>query len=66
MKLYSLYIFRRPSEGGKPSVLTSCIDMSSFSFFQRGSVKEITLFVSREIVARLPEGRGGFNPFLLD
>ena len=57
MKLYSLYIFRKPSASRpKPALLASFIDMSAWSFWQRGTVKEITLFVSREIVSRLPEG----------
>jgi len=43
--------------GEKPPVLlTSAFELSSFGYFQRGSVKEVAMFVSREVVSRSSVG----------
>ncbi|KAF2074749.1 hypothetical protein CYY_003937 [Polysphondylium violaceum] len=51
MKVYSIGIFK-VTPGGKPVLLSIVYELSSFGFFQRGSVKEVSLFVSRETVGR--------------
>ncbi len=61
MKLLSLHIFRR--SGPKPFVMTYCFDLSSLSFWQRPTAKEVALFVCREVVARLPAGMQDFTTF---
>ncbi|GAM26311.1 hypothetical protein SAMD00019534_094860 [Acytostelium subglobosum LB1] len=55
MHLYTIALFKvRP--GSKPVLLSIVYELSSFGFFQRGSVKEITLFVARETVGRINVG----------
>lgn len=40
-----------------PVILGSAMDLSSFGYFQRGTVKEMIVFVSRTIAKRTPPGR---------
>ncbi len=54
MKVFSIIVF---GTGAKPPVIISqATELSSFSFFKRGTIKEFILFVSREIVARTNPG----------
>jgi len=39
-----------------PVLLSTCYELSSFGFFQRGGAQEICLFVSREVVHRSEPG----------
>eukprot|EP01132_Coremiostelium_polycephalum_P004678 gene4678-5844_t len=55
MYVYSIAIFKC-SSGSKPVLLSIVYEVSSFGFFQRSSVKEISLFVSRESVERTKVG----------
>eukprot|EP01101_Sappina_pedata_P012125 TRINITY_DN8271_c0_g1_i1.p1 TRINITY_DN8271_c0_g1~~TRINITY_DN8271_c0_g1_i1.p1 ORF type:complete len:201 (+),score=98.96 TRINITY_DN8271_c0_g1_i1:92-694(+) len=55
MKLLSIILFKWVANG-LPIQLTSAYDLSPFGFFQRGSVKEVALFVSREVVQRSKPG----------
>jgi len=57
MKVFSIIILRWYEDPKKPSnVLSSAYELSSFSYFQRGSVKEVALFVSREVAQRSKKG----------
>lgn len=50
VKLYALSIlYKNPTSA---TMLKSAYDVESFSFFQRGSVKEFMSFVSKTIVER--------------
>ncbi|EGG16822.1 longin domain-containing protein [Cavenderia fasciculata] len=51
MYVYSISVFK-VVRGSKPVLLTIVYEVSSFGFFQRGSVKEVALFVLRETVER--------------
>ncbi|EAL61812.1 hypothetical protein ACTFIW_010401 [Dictyostelium discoideum] len=55
MKVYSIGLFK-VVPGNKPVLLNIVYELSSFGFFQRGSVKEVSLFVSRETVGRTNVG----------
>lgn len=54
MKIFSIIVFRwyKPELNRLPTILSSVYELSSFGYFQRGSVKEVVLFVSREVVSR--------------
>ena len=61
MKITAVMIFRRAastSGGGEVAAvkLADEYDLSSFSFFQRSSVKEVCTFVSRGVVTRCKPG----------
>jgi len=56
MKALSIMVFRWLPEKG-PILLSSAFELSSFGYFQRGSVKEVATFVSREVVSRATEGQ---------
>jgi hypothetical protein len=51
MKVLSIILLRWRN-GAAPLVLASEYNLAEFSFFTRGSVKEVALFVSREVVQR--------------
>ncbi|KAK5583424.1 hypothetical protein RB653_005017 [Dictyostelium firmibasis] len=55
MKVYSIGLFK-VVPGNKPVLLNIVYELSSFGFFQRGSVKEVSLFVSRETIGRTNVG----------
>eukprot|EP01103_Thecamoeba_quadrilineata_P008306 TRINITY_DN18071_c0_g1_i1.p1 TRINITY_DN18071_c0_g1~~TRINITY_DN18071_c0_g1_i1.p1 ORF type:complete len:201 (-),score=43.40 TRINITY_DN18071_c0_g1_i1:75-677(-) len=52
MKLISIIIFRWKDANQQPKLLSSAYDVSNFGIFQRSSVREVALFVSREVVSR--------------
>lgn len=53
MKVFSLSIIQAPSSGASV-VLSSASDLSSFSFYQRGSVGEFLTFMSKTVAERTP------------
>jgi len=60
MKIYSICIFKVNSpavEGDRPVLLYSVYELSSFGFFQRKTVQERLLSVSRDTVAREQKDR---------
>jgi len=56
MHVISVAIFRWMGEK-PPILLTTAFELSSFGYFQRSSVKEVALFVSREVVSRSSVGQ---------
>eukprot|EP00475_Leptophrys_vorax_P044086 TRINITY_DN8703_c0_g1_i1.p1 TRINITY_DN8703_c0_g1~~TRINITY_DN8703_c0_g1_i1.p1 ORF type:complete len:198 (-),score=32.43 TRINITY_DN8703_c0_g1_i1:214-807(-) len=56
MKITAILILK-DAEGIEPVLLASALDLSSFGYFQRGTVKEMIWFVSRTIAKRTPPGR---------
>lgn len=57
MQLLSLIVLKHNAQGSAPYVLASSFALDSFGFFQRGSVKEVCIFVSREVVQRSTRGQ---------
>lgn len=56
MKVYSLAIVL--AAPNKPAiVLSSASDLSSFSFYQRGSVGEFMSFFTKTVAERTPQGQ---------
>jgi len=57
MKVNSIVLLRWYDDPKKtPNLLASVYELSSFGYFQRGSVREVALFVSREVVQRSKRG----------
>jgi synaptobrevin family protein YKT6 len=54
MKLLALKIYKWDAE--KPVEVSSHMDLSSFSFFQRGTVKELITFGCRTVTAQIQKG----------
>lgn len=54
MKIYSLSVILAPPAGNS-SVLSSASDLSSFSFYQKGSVGEFLTFFSKTVAERTPQ-----------
>ncbi|EIW76064.1 snare protein YKT6 [Coniophora puteana RWD-64-598 SS2] len=54
MKIYSLSVVHAPPSGSS-SVLSTASDLSSFSFYQRGSVAEFMTFFTKTVVDRTPQ-----------
>jgi synaptobrevin family protein YKT6 len=55
MKLFSIFLLYKPPEssgGGQAKILKSANDLSSFGFFQRGSVEEFMKFTAKVITER--------------
>jgi len=57
VKLLCVIVFNHRGVGQDPPQLLSHFDLSSFSFFQRGSVQEICTFASRETTKRCAKGQ---------
>ncbi|KZP07579.1 snare protein YKT6 [Athelia psychrophila] len=53
MKVFALSILQVPS-AGTSTVLSSASDLSSFSFYQKGSVGEFLTFMSKTVAERTP------------
>lgn len=51
MKVISV-IIARARDGQSPFLLASEFNLSEFGYFTRGSVKEVAIFVSREVISR--------------
>ncbi|EIW56083.1 snare protein YKT6 [Trametes versicolor FP-101664 SS1] len=56
MKVFSLAVVLAPPNG-TCTILTSASDLSSFSFYQRGSVAEFMSFFTKTISERTPQGQ---------
>ncbi|KAH7890389.1 snare protein YKT6 [Phlebopus sp. FC_14] len=56
MKIYSLSVVLSPPSSPS-AVLSSASDVSSFSFYQRGSVSEFLTFFTKTVVDRTPQGQ---------
>jgi synaptobrevin family protein YKT6 len=54
MKVYSLSVILAPPNGAS-TVLSTCSDLSSFSFYQKGSVGEFMSFFSKTVAERTPQ-----------
>lgn len=52
MKLYSVLVFHKNVDTSNVSLLKSEFNLSSFSFFQRGSVQEFMTFTAKLLVER--------------
>jgi hypothetical protein len=56
MKIYSISVILVPPSGPS-SVLSNATDLSSFSFYQRGSVGEFMSFMAKTVAERTPQGQ---------
>ncbi|KAF5339533.1 hypothetical protein D9611_011443 [Ephemerocybe angulata] len=56
MKIFSIAILHAPPSGAT-TVLSTASDLTSFSFFQRGSVQEFMTFFARTVAERTQEGQ---------
>ncbi|KAG6833019.1 palmitoyltransferase [Tephrocybe sp. NHM501043] len=56
MKIYSISIILAPPSGSS-DILSSANDLSSFSFYQKGSVGEFMAFLSKTVAERTPQGQ---------
>ncbi|TFK80439.1 snare protein YKT6 [Polyporus arcularius HHB13444] len=56
MKIFSLAVVLTPPNGSAV-ILSSASDLSSFSFYQRGSVSEFMTFFSKTVSERTPPGQ---------
>ncbi|CAK5274234.1 unnamed protein product [Mycena citricolor] len=54
--IFSISILKAPSSGAG-TLLASASDLSSFSFFQRGSIAEFMPFFSKTVAERTPQGQ---------
>ncbi|KAG6878461.1 palmitoyltransferase [Termitomyces sp. T159_Od127] len=56
MKIFSISVILAPPSGAS-AILTSASDLSSFSFYQKGSVGEFMTFFSKTVAERTPQGQ---------
>ncbi|KAG5717636.1 Synaptobrevin like protein [Termitomyces sp. T112] len=56
MKIFSISVVLAPPSGASV-VLSSASDLSSFSFYQKGSVGEFMTFFSKTVAERTPQGQ---------
>lgn len=56
MKVFSLAVVLAPPHQSS-TILVQASDLSSFSFYQRGSVGEFLTFFSKTIAERTPQGQ---------
>ena len=56
MKIYSISILLAPPSG-TAVVMANANDLSSFSFYQRGSADEFMAFLSKTVIERTPQGQ---------
>ncbi|KAJ7589551.1 Longin-like domain-containing protein [Mycena floridula] len=56
MKIYSMSVILAPPSGSS-TTLSSVNDLSSFSFYQRGSVAEFMTFLSKTVAERTTQGQ---------
>ena len=52
MKLTAVAILKKQSGDSDPLLFGLAADLSNFGFFQRGSVKEMLIFVARTVAKR--------------
>jgi synaptobrevin family protein YKT6 len=55
MKVYSIAVFRKTASES-PILLAVSADLSSFGFFQRSGVREVLMFVMRQVASRTANG----------
>ncbi|KAK7472448.1 palmitoyltransferase [Stygiomarasmius scandens] len=56
MKIFSISVILAPTQGSS-TTLASASDLSSFSFYQKGSVGEFMSFFSKTVAERTPAGQ---------
>lgn len=56
MKVTSLSLWKHNGENTEPFSLGTACDVAEFGFFQRASVREMLIFISRTIARRTPNG----------
>ncbi|THH06162.1 hypothetical protein EW146_g9701 [Bondarzewia mesenterica] len=56
MKIYSLAVVLTPPSGPS-AILSQATDLSSFSFYQKGSVGEFLTFFTKTVAERTPQGQ---------
>jgi synaptobrevin homolog YKT6 len=56
MKLTYVALFRWKPDGEEPILLGSAAELSDYSFFQRGSIKEFMLFTGKTVVRKTQVG----------
>ena len=56
MKLFALFVILKSPSGGEAKILKRATDLSSFGFFQRGSVDEFLKFTAKIITERTSVG----------
>ncbi|TFK37041.1 snare protein YKT6 [Crucibulum laeve] len=56
MKIFSIAVVLAPP-GGPVVILSSANDLSSFSFYQKGTVSEMLTFLSKTVVERTQQGQ---------
>ena len=56
MRIYSISVVLAPPSGASV-VLSNASDLSSFSFYQRGSAGEFMTFLSKTVAERTPQGQ---------
>ena len=57
MKGISISICRVKPDTANPTIVTFAHDMSSFGYFQRGTVREMVTFFARTFLKRTPHGK---------
>ena len=57
MKILGIGILRSNADTEDPVMLVQACELSSFGFFQRGSVREMITFFSKTIAKRTPPGQ---------
>ncbi|KAE8721717.1 VAMP-like protein YKT62 [Hibiscus syriacus] len=57
MKITSLLVLKCHPEGSDPIILANASDVSHFGYFQRPSIREFIVFVSRTVAKRTPPGQ---------
>ena len=56
MKLFSLFVLHKSSDSGNAKILKFATELSSFGYFQRGSIEEFMKFTAKIITERTPIG----------
>ena len=56
MKIYSIAVVHAPA-GKESKILTAASDLSSYSFFQKGTVQEFMTFFSKTVADRTAPGQ---------
>jgi len=57
MKILGIGLLRYNNDIAEPVILVQACDLSSFGFFQRGTVREMLTFFSKTIAKRTPPGQ---------
>lgn len=57
MKVIAVFVLKWTGEGQPPIKISNSYYLSDFGFFQRMSIKEGALFISREVIQRLQPGQ---------